>query len=595
MKVTRDGATFDVRSLAPASRFWEDHFATAWESGTKAVVDRCVNGGTFVDVGAWVGPVSLWAAHRGARVIAVEPDPVAYPDLVHNLSANCREFTSKRVAIGAHDGLTSLGRRDRWGDSMSSLTADHDRVEVSCLTLESFLSHFDLESLQLIKMDIEGGEGLVIPQCVAYLRRLGVPLCLSLHPQWWLRDPMPWLADWQAETVAHGEFLLRPPRRSFVSSTVGVADGAAGFPAKAASGSATISAVLIVKNEERTLGRCLESVHRAVNDVVVVDTGSTDATKAIAAEYGARTFDFTWCDDFAAARQFALEQATGDWVIWLDADDVVVGAEGLRALVSQASPDTAGFYCRYVLARDARGAATFTSWRERCVRNDGSFRWAGRVHEVLISTGPGTLARTDVVEVEHRPEPASGEGGRRNLHILEEELARSGDTPNPRLLFYLGREYVDVGDWPKAIETLTSYVLTGTWADERYIAQIQIAWLHRARGEYAEAIAAYWGALAILPRWPDAYFGLAATYYFLQDWDKVLHWTEVGRSLPTPTTLLFQNLRAYDYDWIIFYVHALWYHGRLAEALAWTRTALTFEPDNAWHLQNASVLGANAG
>lgn len=213
MNVTRDADTFDVRPLNDAARFWEDHFSGSWEAPTKRVIDRLVRGGTFVDIGAWIGPVSLWASRRGARVIAAEPDPAAYPHLFFNLRTNCPDAVAKRIAISDHDGTTLLGTTSGWGDSMSSVTSETNRVEVCCLTLESFLEPLDLGDLQLIKMDIEGGEGVVIPQCADYLRRLGAPLCLSLHPQWWPVDPMPWLADWRSEMIAPLEFLLFPPPR----------------------------------------------------------------------------------------------------------------------------------------------------------------------------------------------------------------------------------------------------------------------------------------------------------------------------------------------------------------------------------------------
>ena len=233
----------------------------------------------------------------------------------------------------------------------------------------------------------------------------------------------------------------------------------------------TVSVALIAKNEERTIGRCLRSIQGAVDDIVVVDTGSTDATRTIAAEHGARVVDWPWRDDFAAARQHAFDLATGDWVIWLDADDVVVGAERIREVVAAASPDVAGFYWRYILARDGQGKPTFCCWRERCVRHNGSFRWAGRVHEVLTTKGPGTIVKTDAIAVEHHPEPEVNGRGRRNLEILERECAAADGAPEPRLLFYLGREYADCGDVARAIETLERYVAGGTWADERYLAQ----------------------------------------------------------------------------------------------------------------------------
>ncbi len=74
---------------------------------------------------------------------------------------------------------------------------------------------------------------------------------------------------------------------------------------------ATISLCMIVRNEEKVLARCLESVRGCVDEIVIVDTGSSDATKEIAARYTDRIYDFEWIDDFSAARNYAFEQATG--------------------------------------------------------------------------------------------------------------------------------------------------------------------------------------------------------------------------------------------------------------------------------------------
>ncbi len=82
-----------------------------------------------------------------------------------------------------------------------------------------------------------------------------------------------------------------------------------------------LSLALIVKNEARCLGRCLSSVREIVQEIVLVDTGSTDDTLRIAADFGARIFHFQWRNDVAAARNHALDQVTGDWVLVLDADE----------------------------------------------------------------------------------------------------------------------------------------------------------------------------------------------------------------------------------------------------------------------------------
>lgn len=82
-----------------------------------------------------------------------------------------------------------------------------------------------------------------------------------------------------------------------------------------------LSLSMIVKNEERFLPGCLESVKGLVDEIVIVDTGSTDGTKKIAESCRAKIIDFKWCDDFSAARNESLRHVTGDWVLYLDADE----------------------------------------------------------------------------------------------------------------------------------------------------------------------------------------------------------------------------------------------------------------------------------
>jgi GT2 family glycosyltransferase/Tfp pilus assembly protein PilF/glycosyltransferase involved in cell wall biosynthesis len=94
-------------------------------------------------------------------------------------------------------------------------------------------------------------------------------------------------------------------------------------------GAKTVSLCMIVKNEEQTMGKCLMSAKPVVNEIIVVDTGSTDRTREIAFALGAKVFDFPWSNDFAQARNFSLSKASGDWVLVLDADEVVSASDHL--------------------------------------------------------------------------------------------------------------------------------------------------------------------------------------------------------------------------------------------------------------------------
>src|SRR5206468_11726649 len=96
----------------------------------------------------------------------------------------------------------------------------------------------------------------------------------------------------------------------------------------------SVSLCLTVRNEEQKLAACLQSAAALVDETIVVDTGSTDGTRELAAKLGARVFEFPWCDDFAAARNECIRYATGDYILWMDADERIddVNRDKLRAL-----------------------------------------------------------------------------------------------------------------------------------------------------------------------------------------------------------------------------------------------------------------------
>ena len=103
---------------------------------------------------------------------------------------------------------------------------------------------------------------------------------------------------------------------------------------------ATLSLCMIVKNEEVMLGGCLESAKDWVDEIIVVDTGSTDRTKEIALEHGAKVYDFEWIEDFAAARNFAKSKCSSDYVLSLDADERLYSGDGehLRTSLNEIDP-----------------------------------------------------------------------------------------------------------------------------------------------------------------------------------------------------------------------------------------------------------------
>ena len=209
-----------------------------------------------------------------------------------------------------------------------------------------------------------------------------------------------------------------------------------------------ISLCMIVRNEEAVLGRCLDSVADLVDEIILVDTGSTDNTKAVAAEYAAKIYDFPWCDDFSAARNYAISQAVGDYWLWLDADDVIEGEnhEKLRKILE--APEADMVFLPYWLSFDAAGTPQMISRRERIFRRSRGYRFTGAVHEAVVPSGS---IRYGDAAVSHRKLHAGDPD--RNLHIYQ-KLLLSGKRFSPREQYYYARELCDHGAYRAALQGL---------------------------------------------------------------------------------------------------------------------------------------------
>jgi len=143
----------------------------------------------------------------------------------------------------------------------------------------------------------------------------------------------------------------------------------------------TLSVCLIVKNEEQYLPDCLESVRTIADQVVVVDTGSTDSTIAIAKQFGAEVYSFAWCDDFSAARNESIKHAKSDWILWLDADErlsIDSNSELQRLLKPEKGP------VAYEIQIDSCvNGASHLSTAHRLFKNHCGISFEGRIHEQI--------------------------------------------------------------------------------------------------------------------------------------------------------------------------------------------------------------------
>jgi glycosyltransferase involved in cell wall biosynthesis len=221
----------------------------------------------------------------------------------------------------------------------------------------------------------------------------------------------------------------------------------------------SLSVCTIVKNEAVLLPQMLDSIRSIADEIIIADTGSTDRTVEIAEGYGARVFKYEWHDDFAAARNYAAEQATRDWIFIIDADEVLTNPENIKKYLN-APPNT--LYMFKVMHISNTSDINFNSGchsNGRIFPNKQGFEYAGAVHEHIIQTRDIEVNRVLITgsEIYHygfsEYEESVREKFERNIRLLKIEMAKS---PQDQYFYYmhflLGKEYLGLNDFHKALQ-----------------------------------------------------------------------------------------------------------------------------------------------
>jgi tetratricopeptide (TPR) repeat protein len=220
----------------------------------------------------------------------------------------------------------------------------------------------------------------------------------------------------------------------------------------------TLTLAMIVRDEEEMLPRCLAAAAPAVDEIVVVDTGSTDRTVEIAESFGARVLRHEWTGSFAAARNVSFDAATGDWIVYLDADEVLVGedAEALRAVTGRTWRE-AFYLVEQNHTGDLEDGTSVVNNALRVFRNRPEYRFDGRLHEQVADKLPGHLPErleATGVRIEHfgylRSVRDAREKSERNITLLRAQMAEAPQV-TPFLHFNLGCELAVVGDVEEAV------------------------------------------------------------------------------------------------------------------------------------------------
>lgn len=216
----------------------------------------------------------------------------------------------------------------------------------------------------------------------------------------------------------------------------------------------TISLAMIVKNEEAVLERCLSSFKDLVDEIIIVDTGSTDNTKSIAKKYTENVYDFDWVDDFSKARNYSFSLCTKEYIMWADADDIFDQKQ--KANFVKLQKQLSNFdvvMLKYDIAFDQNNNPTFSYYRERILKNDKSFIWQDAVHEVIEPHGKIFYSDISII---HQPNHENKKNDR-NLRLYQ-KLIDKGISLSNRQKYYYARELFFNNKFDEAIANFESFL-----------------------------------------------------------------------------------------------------------------------------------------
>jgi Glycosyltransferases involved in cell wall biogenesis len=353
----------------------------------------------------------------------------------------------------------------------------------------------------------------------------------------------------------------------------------------------TISLCMIVRNEKDTIARCLDSVKGIPDEIVIVDTGSKDNTKEIVGQYTDRIYDFAWIDDFAAARNFAFNQATMEYILWLDADDVLSESDCRQFLELKKNLESNidAVSMPYLLSFDEFGKVTYSFRRNRLVKRSKDFRWVGAVHEYLAVFGQ--VLKSDIC-VTHKGTSGVTE---RNLRIFE-KLQAKGTPLTPRDLYYYGNELFEHQLYNRAIEVYQKFLDTGLgWVEDKLSACGRLTDCFQQLGDKAKELEYNFKSFEYAN--PRAEFCCRLGFYFLraEQFEQAVFWYSLAAKLEKPEA--WGPMLEACWTWLPHLQLCVCYDRLGKQELAYKHNeiARTFRPEDPQIMHNKNYLESTFG
>jgi len=282
-----------------------------------------------------------------------------------------------------------------------------------------------------------------------------------------------------------------------------------------------LSLCMIVKNEEKNLKKCLKNAKIYADEIIIVDTGSSDKTKEVAKEFTDKIYDFVWCDDFSKARNFSFDNASFEYCMWLDADDFLPD-DSAKAIKHWKENDEECdvVMCPYVAGYDEKLKPTFKYLRERIVRNTSNFRWHDRVHEVIVPSGK-VIDNNDILVYHGKKAQKYSD---RNLMIYK-KMQTLGEPFSPRNQFYYARELFFNKLYDEAIHAFSKFLTDGKgWKENNIEACLNMSKCYKQKGNNNHALTTLFGSFFYdLPR-GEVLYEIGNVFFEKNEYEKAIYW-----------------------------------------------------------------------
>jgi len=354
----------------------------------------------------------------------------------------------------------------------------------------------------------------------------------------------------------------------------------------------SVALCMIVKNEHDNINECLDSLRGFYDIAFITDTGSTDDTVSLLEKRNDVVLShFDWIDDFAAARNFNLQQVSSeyDWILWCDADDKIIDDHAhikFRKYISDISDEFNSVDMPYVYSHSEHSndniTPDFKYYRKRLFRNNAG-SWRGFIHE--YPHVPGNSLCVDDIIFHHFRDGDGSMNTKRNLRIFKKRLADIDGEDRARYTFYYAKELTYNGLYDEAEEQFLNYIPISNWVPEKARAMYELAVLYSKRGLVDDARKWCFKCIQLEPHNSDAYVLLSNMSYDEDDYTSCYLWSYHALNSDDEKIKFFDFIPNRTWIPLELMAWSKWKSNQYDEAISIISKALSYVPKNKYILK----------